>query len=89
MTVMRIGGEPVAERIERLIAVCADTLQASAPASVRAVFLYGSSLDRLFRPDSDVDIAVLDRAENPLQDHLSDFERFLSDTARWLSSKPS
>jgi hypothetical protein len=52
---MRTGGEPIAERVERLIAACADTLQVSAPASIQAVFLYGSSLDRLFRTDSDVD----------------------------------
>jgi predicted nucleotidyltransferase len=62
---MQIGGELVAERIGRLIAAYADTLKAS-PSSVEAVFLYGSSLDRLFRPDSDIDIAVLDRAEDPL-----------------------
>jgi len=62
---MRTGEESVAERVERLIAVCADVLQTSPP-GVRAVFLYGSSLDRLFRQDSDFDIAVLDRAEDPL-----------------------
>jgi predicted nucleotidyltransferase len=57
--------ESVAQRVERLIAACGDVLQSSSP-SVRAVFLYGSSLDRLFRSDSDVDIAVLDRPEDPL-----------------------
>jgi predicted nucleotidyltransferase len=31
-----------------------------------AVFLYGSALDRLFRPDSDLDVAVLDSPERPL-----------------------
>jgi predicted nucleotidyltransferase len=62
---MQTGEELIAERIERLIAACADTLKAS-PTSVRAVFLYGSSLDRLFRPDSDLDIAVLDRPQTPL-----------------------
>lgn len=31
-----------------------------------AVFLYGSSLERDFRPDSDVDLAVLDDCHHPL-----------------------
>jgi predicted nucleotidyltransferase len=31
-----------------------------------AVFLYGSALDRLFRPDSDLDVAVLDDKQHPL-----------------------
>jgi predicted nucleotidyltransferase len=66
MKIMETGGEPVAERIEGLAAACANTLQAESPASARAVFLYGSSLDRLFRSDSDIDIAVLDRPEDPL-----------------------
>jgi predicted nucleotidyltransferase len=57
--------EVVAERVERLVTVCAGILESSPP-SVRAVFLYGSSLDRLFRPDSDIDIAVLDYPEDPL-----------------------
>jgi predicted nucleotidyltransferase len=63
---MRDETESVEQRLARLIAACATTLQDSAPPGARAVFLYGSSLDRLFRPDSDIDIAVLDRAERPL-----------------------
>lgn len=62
---MRTGEESVAERVERLTAACVGVLQTSPP-SVQAVFLYGSSLDRLFRSDSDIDIAVLDRPEDPL-----------------------
>ena len=33
---------------------------------ILGVFLYGSALDRLFRPDSDLDIAVLDNPRHPL-----------------------
>jgi predicted nucleotidyltransferase len=62
---MKTGEESVAERVERLTAACVGVLQTSS-SSVRAAFLYGSSLDRLFRSDSDVDIAVLDRPEDPL-----------------------
>jgi predicted nucleotidyltransferase len=50
----------VAERIETLVAACRDVLQREGSDSIQAVFLYGSSLERGFRPDSDVDLAVLD-----------------------------
>ncbi|HKI04333.1 MAG TPA: nucleotidyltransferase domain-containing protein [Thermoanaerobaculia bacterium] len=36
------------------------------PEGVEAVFLYGSALGPLFRSDSDIDIALLDRESSPL-----------------------
>lgn len=45
-----------------------------------AVFLYGSALDRLFRPDSDLDVAVLDSLEHPLSGQ--DQARLMDDLER-------
>ncbi|HWM94495.1 MAG TPA: nucleotidyltransferase domain-containing protein [Thermoanaerobaculia bacterium] len=56
----------IAERIEALVAACRSILQKEVPAGIRAVFLYGSSLKRSFRPDSDIDLAVLDDDRHPL-----------------------
>jgi predicted nucleotidyltransferase len=50
----------VAERIETLVAACRDVLRKEGSDKIQAVFLYGSSLGRGFRPDSDVDLAILD-----------------------------
>lgn len=57
------------ERVESLVTACRKILSESSPQSVRAVFLYGSSLGPGFRPDSDVDIAILDDTETPLSWH--------------------
>ncbi|HEX9945403.1 MAG TPA: nucleotidyltransferase domain-containing protein [Thermoanaerobaculia bacterium] len=53
-------------KIERLVSLCREVLDREDLAGVRAVFLYGSALGRLFRSDSDVDIALLDCEDNPL-----------------------
>ena len=76
---METLGEFVAERVERLITACAEVLR-TRPHSARAVFIYGSSLDRFFRADSDVDIAVLDHAEDPLT--WSEQTRLMDDLER-------
>jgi predicted nucleotidyltransferase len=54
----------VRERIESLVAACRSVLQREGLQG--AVFLYGSSLERDFRSDSDVDLAVLDDVRHPL-----------------------
>jgi predicted nucleotidyltransferase len=59
----------VAQRIEDLAATLRRVLESGSPEGVRAVFLYGSVLSRLFRPDSDIDVAVLDSPEQPLDWH--------------------
>lgn len=59
-------GDTTTERADHLAAACLETLKGRLPESVQAVFLYGSALGPLFRPDSDIDIAVLDKPEKPL-----------------------
>ena len=54
------------ERIAKLVAACQEILRSAAPDGLEAVFLYGSALGPLFRSDSDIDIAVLDRESSPL-----------------------
>lgn len=54
------------ERIRELTLACQEALLHGTPANVQAVFLYGSALGPGFRPDSDVDIAVLDRPDDRL-----------------------
>ena len=54
----------VRERNESLVAACRGVLQREGLQG--AVFLYGSSLERDFRFDSDVDLAVLDDSRHPL-----------------------
>jgi predicted nucleotidyltransferase len=56
----------IAERIEALMAACRSVLQREGLPGIQAVFLYGSSLERDFRPDSDIDLAVLDDARQGL-----------------------
>lgn len=56
----------IAERIESLAAACREVLRMDGCDRVQAIFLYGSSLERGFRPDSDVDLAVLDDGEDRL-----------------------
>ncbi|HKH45665.1 MAG TPA: nucleotidyltransferase domain-containing protein [Thermoanaerobaculia bacterium] len=54
------------ERIRELTLTCQEVLLHGTLANVQAVFLYGSALGEGFRPDSDVDIAVLDRSDKRL-----------------------
>ncbi len=54
------------ERIRELTLACQEALLHGTPSNVQAVFLYGSALGPGFRPDSDVDIAVLDRTGDRL-----------------------
>jgi len=54
------------ERIEALAASLRPVLSQLSGLPVRAVFLYGSILGTGFRPDSDVDLAVLDDADDRL-----------------------
>jgi len=61
---MATDSSAVRERIESLLASCRSVLQREGLQG--AVFLYGSSLERDFRPDSDVDLAVLDDSRHPL-----------------------
>jgi predicted nucleotidyltransferase len=56
----------IGQRIEELTGVLRKALGGGSPEGIQAMFLYGSVLDRLFRPDSDLDIAVLDSLEDPL-----------------------
>lgn len=53
-------------RIRRLTAACQDVLRSGMPGSLQALFLYGSALEPAFRPDSDIDIAVLDHPDSRL-----------------------
>lgn len=59
-------GATAAERIERIIGACRTVLTSGAPQGADALFVYGSALGPFFRADSDIDIAVLDREDNPL-----------------------
>lgn len=56
----------VTQRIEEIAAAVQHTVESCGPKGILAVFLYGSALDRLFRPDSDLDVAVLDNPQHPL-----------------------
>lgn len=56
----------VQTRIRKLTAACQDVLHSGMPESIQALFLYGSVLGPAFRPDSDIDIAVLDHSDNRL-----------------------
>jgi predicted nucleotidyltransferase len=55
-----------ARKSDELAAIVRRVSAGEAPSEALAVFLYGSALDRLLRPDSDLDIAVLDSPERPL-----------------------
>lgn len=63
---MATDSAAIRERIEALVAACRSVLQKEGLQGMQAVFLYGSSLDRDFRSDSDVDVAVLDDDRHPL-----------------------
>lgn len=69
--------DTVTRRSEEIAAVIRRISTREAPEEVLAVFLYGSALDRLFRSDSDLDVAILDSPERPLdgsgQAKLMDF----------------
>jgi predicted nucleotidyltransferase len=56
----------IAKRIEALVAACRKVLLMEGSDRIQAIFLYGSSLERGFRPDSDVDLAVLDDRDHRL-----------------------
>jgi predicted nucleotidyltransferase len=56
----------VTRRTEEIAAAVRRVVESCGPEGILAVFLYGSALDRLFRPDSDLDIAVLDNPQHPL-----------------------
>jgi predicted nucleotidyltransferase len=59
----------ISRRIEELAVALRKVLAGGSPEGIQAIFLYGSALSRLFRPDSDIDIAVLDSPEQPLDWH--------------------
>lgn len=48
------------------IAACATVFEERSEPQILAAWLYGSTLGARHRPDSDLDIAVLDRSDNPL-----------------------
>ncbi|PYQ57261.1 MAG: hypothetical protein DMF53_23200 [Acidobacteria bacterium] len=56
----------VARRVDEIAAIIWRISESESAGKILAVFLYGSALSRLFRSDSDLDIAVLDSPENPL-----------------------
>ncbi|HEY2292639.1 MAG TPA: hypothetical protein VGM86_18210 [Thermoanaerobaculia bacterium] len=56
----------IAQRIDEIAAMVRRISETESAGKILAVFLYGSALSRLFRSDSDLDIAVLDSPENPL-----------------------
>ncbi|MFL6231925.1 MAG: nucleotidyltransferase domain-containing protein [Thermoanaerobaculia bacterium] len=56
----------VARRIDEIAAIVRRVSEIESAGKILAVFLYGSALSRLFRPDSDLDVAVLDSPESPL-----------------------
>jgi predicted nucleotidyltransferase len=58
--------DTLSRRIEEITAALQRVVAGGSPQGVLAVFLYGSALGRLFRPDSDLDVAVLDDPEHPL-----------------------
>lgn len=60
------GPATIAERIEALTASCRSVLQREGIGGIDAIFLYGSALERGFRPDSDVDVAILDDSRQRL-----------------------
>ncbi|HEX3127016.1 MAG TPA: nucleotidyltransferase domain-containing protein, partial [Thermoanaerobaculia bacterium] len=64
--VSRADSADIVERIESLAAACREILQSEGCDRIQAIFLYGSSLERRLRPDSDVDFAVLDDKDDRL-----------------------
>lgn len=56
----------VSRRIEEISREIRQVLESEHPDGILALFLYGSALSRLFRPDSDLDIAILESPEHPL-----------------------
>jgi predicted nucleotidyltransferase len=68
----------IARRVDEIAAIVRRVSESESAGKILAIFLYGSALSRLFRPDSDLDIAVLDSPEKPfdwsaqakLMDHL-------------------
>jgi predicted nucleotidyltransferase len=56
----------IARRVDEIAAIVRRVSESESTGKILAIFLYGSALSRLFRPDSDLDIAVLDSPERPL-----------------------
>jgi predicted nucleotidyltransferase len=56
----------ITQRVDEIAAIVRRVSESESVGKILAVFLYGSALSRLFRPDSDLDIAVLDSPERPL-----------------------
>ncbi|HEY4592572.1 MAG TPA: nucleotidyltransferase domain-containing protein [Thermoanaerobaculia bacterium] len=56
----------IVRRIDEIAATVRRISEIESAGKILAVFLYGSVLSRLFRSDSDLDIAVLDCPESPL-----------------------
>lgn len=66
MSPMEHPEDRLQERIARLVRACQEILESGGFDGIAAAFLYGSALSPLFRSDSDIDIALLDREDNPL-----------------------
>jgi predicted nucleotidyltransferase len=77
---MDAAASAVTRRSEEIAAIVQHAAQSWSQEGVVAMFLYGSALDRLFRPDSDLDIAVLDSLEHPMS--WSDQARFMDTLER-------
>jgi len=58
--------DAVTQRVEELADALRRVLESGGSEGIQAIFLYGSALDREFRSDSDIDIAVLDSVEHSL-----------------------
>jgi predicted nucleotidyltransferase len=74
----------VSRRIEEISRELRKVVESGDPTGILALFLYGSALNRLFRPDSDLDIAILDSPERPLswQDQARLMDAFERATGR-------
>ena len=63
---MAAQDDAVSRRAEEISREIRDVVLSVDPAGMLALFLYGSALSRFFRPDSDLDIAILDDPRHPL-----------------------
>jgi|SRR6185295_16400129 len=53
-----------------ILRACSAALEGLDRTGIIAVLVYGSALGRHLRPDSDLDVAVLDRPESPVSDAM-------------------
>jgi predicted nucleotidyltransferase len=76
----------VSRRIEEISRELRQVVGNGEHAGILALFLYGSALNRLFRPDSDLDVAILDSSEHPLswQDQARLMDAFERATGRGI-----